>query len=98
MSNTHILIRVSNLCFPLVFVGFHFHCESLPLQTLSESEVARSCPTLFDPMGYSLPGSFIHGILKARVVEWVAISFSRGSSRPRDRTQVSRIAGSCFTI
>ena len=42
-------------------------------------------------MDYSLPGSSVHGIFQARVLEWVVISFSRGSSRPRDRTQVSRI-------
>ena len=58
----------------------------------------KSCLTLCDPMGCSLPGSSIHGILQARVLEWVAISFSRGSSRPRDRTQVSHIVGRRFTI
>ena len=46
----------------------------------------------------SLPGSSIHGIFQARVLEWVAISFSRGSSQPRDRTQVSHIAGRCFNL
>ena len=50
------------------------------------------------PMYYSLPGSSVHGIFQASVLEWVAISFSRGSSRPRDRTQVSCIGGRCFTI
>ena len=50
----------------------------------SESEVAQSYPTLCDPMDCSLPGFSLHGILQARVLEWVAISFSRGSSRPRD--------------
>ena len=50
----------------------------------SESEVAQSCLTLWDPMDCSLPGSSLHGILQARVLEWVAIAFSRGSSRPRD--------------
>ena len=64
----------------------------------SESEVAQSCPTLCDPMDCSPPGSSIHGIFQARILEWVAISFSRGSSRPKDRTQVSRIAGRCFTV
>ena len=59
----------------------------------SESEVARSCPTLCDPVDCSPPGSSVHGIFQARILEWVAISFSRGSSQPRDRTQVSRIAG-----
>ena len=45
----------------------------------SESEVAQLCPTLCDPMDGSLPGSSIHGIFQARVLEWVAISFSRGT-------------------
>ena len=49
-------------------------------------------------MDCSLPGSSVHGIFQARVLEWVALAFSRGSSQPRDRTQVSRIAGRCFTI
>ena len=51
--------------------------------------VAQSCLTLRDPMDHSLPGFSVHGILKARILEWVAIPFSRGSSLPRDRTQVS---------
>ena len=55
---------------------------------------------LCDPMDYSLPGSSIHGISQAKILEWVAISFSRGSSQPRDQTCVSyictgrRVAGS----
>ena len=59
----------------------------------SESEVAQSCPTLWDPVYCSLPGSSLYGILQARILEWVAISFSRGSSQPRNRTRVS--CGSC---
>ena len=66
--------------------------------SLSKSEVTQSCLTLCDPMDYSLQGSSVHGIFQARVLEWVAISFSRGSSRPRDRTQVSHIAGRHFTV
>ena len=64
----------------------------------SESEVAQSCPTLCDPVDCSLPGSSVHGILQARVLEWVTISFSRGSSQPRDRTQVSGIPGRHFNL
>ena len=60
--------------------------------------VAQSCLTLCDPLDCSLPGSFVHGILQARILEWVAISFFRGSSQPRDWTRVSRIAGRFFTI
>ena len=55
---------------------------------------AQSCLTLCDPMG--LPGFSVHGILQARILEWVAIAFSRGSSRPRDRTPASRIEGGVF--
>ena len=58
-------------------------------------EVTQSCPTLCDPMDCSFPGSSAHGILPARILEWVAISFSRGSSQPRDQTC---IAGRFFTI
>ena len=68
------------------------------LEEISESEVAQSCLTLCDPMDCSLPGSSLHGILQARVLEWIAISFSRGSPQPRDRTHVSRIAGRRFNF
>ena len=53
--------------------------------------------TLCDPMDYSLPDSSVRGILQARILAWVAISFSRGSSEPGDRTCVSCIAGEFFT-
>ena len=49
----------------------------------SESEVTQSCLTLCNPMDCSLPGSSVHGILQARILKWVVISFHRGSSRPR---------------
>ena len=62
------------------------------------SEVAQSCPTLSDPMDCSPPGSSVHGIFQARVLEWVAISFSKGSFQPWDQIQVSRIAGRHFTV
>ena len=60
--------------------------------------VAQSCLTLCNPMDCSPPGFSVHGILQARILEWVAIPFSRESSRLRDRTQVSCIAGRFFTI
>ena len=63
-----------------------------------ESEGTQSCPTICDPMDCSLPCFSVHGIFQARVLEWVAISFSRGSSRPRDWTQISRIVCRWFTI
>ena len=55
-------------------------------------KVSQSCLTLCDPMDYRG-----HGILQARILEWVAFPFSRGSSQPRDQTQVSCIAGGIFT-
>ena len=60
----------------------------------SESEVSNS----FRPVDCSPPSSSVHGILQARILEWVAISFSRGSPRPRDRSQVSHIAGRRFNL
>ena len=63
-----------------------------------EREVAQSCLTLCNPMGCSLPGSSVHGIFQAIVLEWIAISFSKGSSQPRDRTQVSCIVDRHFTV
>ena len=55
-------------------------------------KITQSCPTLCNPMDYT-----VHGILQARIVEWVVFPFSRESSQPRDQTQVSRIAGKFFT-
>ena len=75
-------------------VGCHFLLQRIKVK----SEVAQSCPTLSNPMDCSLPGSSVHGIFQARVLEWVAISFSRGSSQPRGRARVSCIASRCFTV
>ena len=60
--------------------------------------MAQSYWTLCDPMDYSLQGSSVHGILQARILEWVAISFFRGTSPPRNQSQVSCIAGRFFNI
>ena len=57
----------------------------------SEVKITQSCPTLCNPMDYT-----VHGILKARILEWVVFPFSRGSSQPRNRTGVSCIAGRFF--
>ena len=62
------------------------------------SEVAQLCPTLCNPMDCGPPGSSVHGIFQARILEWVAISFSRGSSQPRDQTLVFRIASRRFHV
>ena len=75
------------MVFPVVMYG----CES-------ESEVAQLCLTLCNSMDCSLSGSSVHWIFQERVLEWGAISFSRGSSQPRDRTWVSCIAGRHFTV
>ena len=66
--------------------------ENLSAFCKRKMKVAQLCLTLCDPMDYT-----VHGVLQARILEWVAIPFSRGSSQPRDRTQVSGIAGGFFT-
>ena len=68
-------------------------CPAVGLLGRQFSSVAQSCLTLSDPMNYT-----VHGILQARILEWVAHPFSRASSQPTDRTQVSRIAGGFFTV
>ena len=60
--------------------------------------VAQSCPTLCDPVDCSLPGSSVRGIFQARILEWAAIYFSRGSSRPRDWTMSPALQGRLSTI
>ena len=90
------------LCFVNLYNYFHIQFsflriwmvwdfQRLDMKVTSESEVAQSCPTLCDPMDCSLPDSSIHGIFQARVLEWGAISFSRGPFWPRDQTWVSQI-------
>ena len=77
---------------------FHYQQSEGKGREVKWSEVAQSCPTLCDPVDCSLPGFSVYGILQARILEWVTISFSRGSSRPRDRTRVSRIGGRRFNL
>ena len=67
-------------------------------ELLQFSLVAQLCPTLCDPVDCSPPGFSVYGILQARILEWVAIPFSRGSSQLRDQTWVSRIGGRFFTV
>ena len=69
-----------------------------PEKRKSQIEVTQSCPTLCNSMDCKLPSSSIHGLSQARILEWVAISFSRRSSRPRDWTRVSHIVGRHFTF
>ena len=88
---------LSQCCHPTIssFVGPSSSClQSFP----KWSEIAQSCPTLCNPMDSSPPGYSVHGIFQARILEWVAISFSRGSSQPRDQAWVSCIADRRFTI
>ena len=76
---------------------FHWESSLIP-QTWWIVLVTQACPTLCHPMDCSPPGSSVHGILQARILEWVAIPFSRGSSWSRDRIQFSYIAGRFFTL
>ena len=56
------------------------------------AKLLQLCLTLWDPLDCSLPGTFVHGVLQARVLEWFTLPFSRGSSHPRDRTHISYIS------
>ena len=67
------------------------------IQVLKKMSVLQSCPTLWDPRDCSPTGYSVHRILQARILEWVAISFSRRSSQPRNQTQVSCIADSLLS-
>ena len=75
------------------------HAQSLNHWTTrkKESEVVQSCPTLCHPMDFSPPGSSVCGTLQARILEWVAMPSSRGSSQPWDRIQAANIVGRVFT-
>ena len=87
--DTHTLPLATN---PLPFLKYFLCHLSLKWKSLN-------CIQLFvTPTDYSLPGSSVHGISQARTLESVAVRFSRGTSQPRDGTQVSHIAGGFFTI
>ena len=95
-----LFLQVFSLPLLLSFLPFGFpqHClmrgrSSFKVKVL----IAQWCLTFCDPMDSSM-GSSVHGTLQARILEWVAISFSRGSSQPRDQTKVSCIARRFFTI
>ena len=70
------------------WLGFKCVCVCVHVHTLS----TQLCLTDCNPMDCSPPVSFVHGIFQARILKWVAISYSRGSSRPRDQSLVSRIS------
>ena len=104
------ILIMENICLfiKILILRLH-HWYRLPKEnTLSyinivlcvHAKLLQLCLTLRDTMNYSLPGSSVHGISQARILEWVVISFSRGSSQPRDRTSASCsscIAGRFFT-
>ena len=94
-----VLVYLDNHFWIYIYIYIYIYIALCHIQVkLWRKRVAQSCPTLCDPVDCSLPGSSVHGILQARILEWVAISFSRGSSWLRDQTQVSHIAGRCFTL
>ena len=74
-----------------------FICWLVPETCEVNVKLAQLCPTSCDSMDCNLPGSSVHRILQARILEWVAFPFSKRSSQPRDRTQVSHITGGFFT-
>ena len=92
---------------PTQVSNLHWQVDSLPLSHLGSSSgclcscpcsVVQFCLTPWDPMDSSLPGSSVHRIFQARILEWAAIPYSRESSQPTDQTQVSRITGRLFTV
>ena len=77
---------------PRIHAHFYYHIWFLDFTCVCVHLSAQSCPALSDPVDYSPPGSSVHGILQARILQWVAISSSRGSSQPRDRTHLSCVS------
>ena len=83
---------LSSCCYSIAVVSFLSFPNTICCKT------SNFYLTLCDPIDFSLSGSSVHGIVQASVLEWIAVPFSKGSSQPRDRTQVSRIAGRFLTI
>ena len=104
MSSSMANLRLRNVLVLLPYIMYAYNKKKSKMRVkVTEldpawSEVTQLCPTLCGPIDYSLLGSSVHGIFQAIVLEWIAISFSRGSSQPRDRTRVSRIVDRCFTV
>ena len=103
MIQYRLIYRFFFCCFPLSLLiqDVVFLKEKLPTTSLSSWKLVVvwllwSCLTFCDPMDCSLPGSSVHGILQARILEWVAIPFSRGSSQPRDPACVLFITSGFF--
>ena len=100
MDKGYIYIHTYICIYPFIqgYIDIYTHTHTHTRTKWSEVKEAQPCPTLCDLVDCSLPDSFVHGILQARILEWVAVPFSRGSSQPRDRTQVSRVTGGFFTV
>ena len=104
-KNIKIIIIIKHCCFLGSYcfaISHNDHCVDDFCSLMNHSHIvvvikSLSRVWLLQPMDCSLPCSSIHGFLQARILEWVAVSFSRGSSQPRNRTQVSCIAGRFFT-
>ena len=96
LENFYVLLSPVTLPWGGWAASFLSIVQAIPKPNMSSVKVTQSCPTLCDPMSDSRPGSSVHGILQAGILEWVVILFSRGSSQPRDRTQVFHIAGRLF--
>ena len=96
----HRSLLIIQFCFFFSNARFSFQTYRLfkAMFSLLVALVTQWCPTLCGPMDYSPPVSSVQGILQARILEWVAVSYSRELSQPRDRTWVSHIVGRFFTI
>ena len=99
MTVFYSFIYLLNSCFYFLIIIIIWPCSVVCgiLVPWNEGVSIQSCPTLWETTDCSLPGHSAHGILQARILEWVAIPFSRGSSQPGNQTQVSLIAGRFFT-
>jgi len=100
--HTYIHLNLWRLCRVWYLMSIPFYRSSdfskVPQIINVKVLVTQACPTLCNPMDYSSPGSLVHGILQERVLEWVAIPFSRASSPSRDWTKVFHIAAIYLTI
>ena len=86
-----IYMHIENICYIFMFYTCIFIYSSVYTYMKVKVKVTQLCLPFYDPKDYN-----VHGILQARILEWVAFPFARGSSQPRDRTQVSNIAGGFF--
>ena len=85
-------IRTSSLMSPALAGGFFTTSATWEEPAAAAAKSLQSCPTLCDPMDHRLPGSSVHGILQAKMLEWVAMSTSRQSFQPRDQNRISYVS------